>query len=188
MNTNNAFFNEFNRLDKLCSDIYGEPHGVTCYINEMKEKNEIDCRSISSWHDDLSKLIKYRHIRNHLAHEENAFNESLCEQEDIDYLYNFYNRIVNEQDPLSELRRLQKNKSKTTNYNSSYKEVINSINTATDDTAKSYKTATSSNGSDKLSFMKKILLFIFGVVVAFGLFYLLSYLYPSLRFWELLFG
>lgn len=35
-NTNIIFFDEYKKLDKLCSEMYGKNSGgVTCYLNDM---------------------------------------------------------------------------------------------------------------------------------------------------------
>lgn len=100
-NLNYTFFEEFKRLDKLCGNLYQQPHGVSLYIDEMQSTYDKECQNISGWHDDLKQLKYLRHIRNRLAHEEDAFSEDLCEQEDIDWVCKFYRRVLNQTDPLA---------------------------------------------------------------------------------------
>lgn len=100
-NLNYIFFEEFKRLDKLCGEMYGAKNGVTCYIDDMKAVPELESRSISNWQSDLRKLIYFRHIRNNLAHEEGAFLEKACTQDDIDWVQAFYQRILEQADPIA---------------------------------------------------------------------------------------
>lgn len=97
---NYVFFDEFKRLEKLCNDIFGVTNGVTCYINSMKATQVRDHYGITDWDADLTRLISLRHKRNLLSHEA-SFEEQLCTQEDIDWLCDFYDRIINRDDPLA---------------------------------------------------------------------------------------
>ena len=78
--------------------------GVTSYINDMKNMDWNDAREISNWKSDLSNLIRLRHIRNHLAHTEGAFDEKLCTSDDVNWMKDFRNRILKQTDPLAMLR------------------------------------------------------------------------------------
>lgn len=71
-NLNHAFFESFKQLDKLCKEIYDDPHGVSQYVDDMK-KSATNHRLVPNWNADLEQLIRLRHIRNHLAHTEGAF-------------------------------------------------------------------------------------------------------------------
>lgn len=113
-NLNLIFLEEYKQLDKLCSELYDGQPGVTSYINEMKNVNWNDAREISNWKSDLSDLIRLRHIRNHLAHTEGAFDEKLCTSEDVNWVKDFRNRILKQTDPLA---LLQKYYRKNVSYN-----------------------------------------------------------------------
>lgn len=102
-NTNYAFFEEYKRLDKLCCDMYQCSNGVTQYIEDM---NTTPFCTVSNWRDDLEQLKRLRHIRNDLAHTQGAFSENLCSQQDIDWIHDFYNRILQQTDPLAMRHRL----------------------------------------------------------------------------------
>lgn len=102
---NYMFFEEFKRLDKLCGELYDTQYGVTHYIDDMKSAAWDDCKHISNWKPDLKELIRLRHIRNHLAHTEGAFQEAVCTKEDVDWIKKFYRRIMNQSDPLAMLYR-----------------------------------------------------------------------------------
>lgn len=109
-NLNYVFFEEYKHLDKLCEELYGEHNGISHYIDDMKNTPEYDSRNISYWRNDLEKLIRLRHIRNQLAHSEDAFNENICTQKDIEWCRNFYNRILNQSDSLALLYQYSKKK------------------------------------------------------------------------------
>lgn len=109
-NLNHIFFEEYKHLDKLCGEIYGEQHGITHYIDDMRGISEWDSRNIPNWKDDLEQLRHLRHIRNNLAHAENAFNEEHCTQKEIEWCQNFHRRILNQSDPLAILHQYSKAK------------------------------------------------------------------------------
>ena len=119
-NLNYVLFEEYKRLDKLCGDIYKTQHGITSYIDDMKAKSLSDYRCIPHWGTDLEWLIKIRHIRNSLAHAEDAFNTESCTQNDIDWIRDFYNRILNQSDPIAILYQNSKAKNQLVKKSNSY--------------------------------------------------------------------
>ena len=56
----------------------------------------------------MEQLIRLRHIRNNLAHAPGAFDEETCTQKDINWVQDFYERILHQLDPIAML--YQKNK------------------------------------------------------------------------------
>ena len=114
-NLNLIFLEEYKQLDKLCSELYDGQPGVTSYINEMKSVDWNDAREIPNWKADLNNLKHLRHIRNHLAHTEGAFDEKLCTNEDVIWVKNFCNQILKQTDPLAMLQKYYK---KTFSYKS----------------------------------------------------------------------
>ena len=100
------FLDAFKHLEKLCNEVYGEQHGVTLYINEMERKYGIGSRSIPDWNRDLKYLKFVRHVRNNLVHETDF--EYDYSSADIKFMKDFYQRIMNQEDPLSLLRRQSK--------------------------------------------------------------------------------
>ena len=104
-NLNLIFLEEYKQLDKLCGELYDGQPGVTSYINEMKSMNWNDARDIPDWKSDLYELKRLRHIRNHLAHTEGAFDEKLCTNEDVNWVKDFRNRILKQTDPLALLQK-----------------------------------------------------------------------------------
>ncbi len=99
---NYAFFNSYKLLDKLCSDLFQAPHGVTCYIEQMRAAPPRKSNLIPGWHADLQQLVRLRHARNYLAHE-GSFDEPLCTQADVDFLEDFRQQILRRTDPLARL-------------------------------------------------------------------------------------
>lgn len=87
----------YKRLDNLCRDMNGL--GVTGYLQDMEQT--YDGVTILGWKDDYLKLKHYRSIRNQIAHENNASEEILCSLEDTVWIENFYQRILNQTDPLA---------------------------------------------------------------------------------------
>lgn len=103
-NLNFIFFEEFKHLDKLCGELYDvERGGVTSYINDMKNVVPYDYRHITNWKEDLEQLTRMCHIRNNLAHAPGAFDEETCTQKDINWVQDFYERILHQLDPMAML-------------------------------------------------------------------------------------
>ena len=108
MNANYEFFDEYAKLDKLCSELYRMEHGATVYINDMISVPESEYGFIRGWEQDLNQLLRLRHIRNHLAHNPGAFKEPYCNKSDIEWTRNFIKRIHARQDPLAVLEDYEK--------------------------------------------------------------------------------
>lgn len=129
---NYTFFEEYKKLEKLCNDIYKSHNGVTNYIDDMNKIPSYIYKNIFNFEKDLSILKQLRHIRNKLAHETDAFNTTICKTEDIEWLKTFYERILNQTDPLA--LNHQKTKIKTIkalptpNLNEPYNNDINKDN------------------------------------------------------------
>ena len=100
------FLNEFKHLEKICGEIYNDRHGVTLYIDEMKEKTGAASRDIAGWNSDLEHLKRVRHIRNQLVHEPDT--AAGYTWSDIDFMRDFYQRIMYQQDPLALLREKER--------------------------------------------------------------------------------
>ena len=107
-NLNYIFFEEFKHLEKLCREIYQSNSGVSDYINDMEKVSAKDFRNIKDWERDLKQLKRLRKIRNTLAHVEGAFSQNICTQNDIDWLKEFYQRIMKQTDPIALLRQNSK--------------------------------------------------------------------------------
>lgn len=93
-----GFMQSYKRLDILCRDMNGI--GVTGYIEDMEQAvNRVGY--VSGWHSDYQKLKHYRYVRNQIAHEVYATEENMCSSEDVAWLEAFYQRILQQTDPLA---------------------------------------------------------------------------------------
>ena len=105
---NYEFFDEFKSLDNLCKDIYGESFdnrlGVTLYLDDMESNAYRGALKVPEWTSDYNRLKNVRNIRNELAHSRNSFSSDICSQEDIDFIRSFRTRILNQTDPIAQLR------------------------------------------------------------------------------------
>lgn len=93
-----GFMQSYKRLDNLCKDINGI--GVTGYINDMVQSANGSFH-VPNWESDFQNLKHYRHIRNQIAHDNFASEETLCSPEDTLWVEDFYQRILTETDPLA---------------------------------------------------------------------------------------
>lgn len=99
-----SFIDSYKRLEKLCSEIYNDNHGVSSYIDEMIN-TPIGARYVSEWDDDLKQLKHYRWVRNQIVHDPSCTEENMCEYGDAEWLDNFRSRIMSANDPLAQYRK-----------------------------------------------------------------------------------
>lgn len=97
-----GFFEEYKSLDNLCKDILESEKGVSEYIERM-ENEERGRMIVADWDRDYKKLKSMRYIRNRLAHDDGAYENDLCTDNDIAWVSDFQSRIMNEEDPLTVL-------------------------------------------------------------------------------------
>ena len=95
-----GFMDSYKRLEKLCGDMLEDERRISAYIDKMYE-NDKGWDLVPGWERDLKKLKYYRRIRNKLVHEPDAYEEELCDVEDIEWLEDFYYRIIDGEDPLN---------------------------------------------------------------------------------------
>ena len=102
---NLAFFNAYLELDKICAQRFEiSKNGVTTYIRRLAELRFAPDRS-----EILPKLIKYRNLRNTIAHEVDAFSDlSEIDKEDIKWLNQFARSVAKKKDPISRYERKAK--------------------------------------------------------------------------------
>lgn len=124
---NYNFLNEFKRLEKLCNDIYGKIHGVTLYIDDMEAVPRYEYYNIFNWETDLKQLKRIRYLRNQIVHSDDLFDKAIVTQNDIYFVREFYNRILNQSDPLSCYRK-SKEAIKKTYYDSLKKDNLTNCN------------------------------------------------------------
>ncbi len=101
------FINSYKRLEKLCNEIYDSNHGISAYIDDMAKLTSASFY-VFNWNDDLKQLKHYRWIRNQIAHEPNCTEENMCEYGDAQRIDDFYDRIMNQSDPLAMYRKATK--------------------------------------------------------------------------------
>lgn len=100
------FLNSYKQLDKLCDEILNNifsisgKSGVSSYIEEMENITQ-GSRFVNSWDRDLKQLKHYRWVRNKIVHEPNCTEKSMCKPVDVQWLDDFYSRIMNQTDPIS---------------------------------------------------------------------------------------
>ena len=105
-NTSVIFFDEYKKLDKLCSEMYGKNSGgVTCYLNDMMAVPVMQRNRIPEWNQTYDRLRELRHIRNQMAHGEGSFEDYPCSEEDVLWLFEFRSKIMHISDPLAVYRR-----------------------------------------------------------------------------------
>ena len=95
-----SFIDSYKRLEKLCSEIYNDNHGVSSYIDEMIN-TPIGTRYVPGWDEDLKQLKHYRWVRNQIVHDPGCTEENMCEYGDAQWLDNFRSRIMSANDPLA---------------------------------------------------------------------------------------
>lgn len=99
-----SFIDSYKRLEKLCSEIYDDNHGISSYLDEMIN-NPIGSRCVRGWDEDLKQLKHYRRVRNQIVHEPGCTEENMCDPDDAQWLDNFYSRIMSVSDPLALYRK-----------------------------------------------------------------------------------
>lgn len=104
------FMNAYKKLEKLCSEAYGDHHGISAYIEQM-QKNTAGGRYVPGWEEDLKQLKHYRWVRNRIAHDPDCTEENMCTPADARWLQRFYSRMLSENDPLTLYRKARSRKS-----------------------------------------------------------------------------
>ncbi len=95
-------FVERRRKDALCGWF-----GLYClgYIEEM-EKCTVTRYQGVTWASDYANLKRYRYIRNRIAHDNNVYEEDVCEASDERWLRAFHDRVLRCEDALAVYYRL----------------------------------------------------------------------------------
>ena len=99
---NMSFFNAYLELDKVCAQMLDiKRGGVSAYINRL-----VELRFAPDRNEVLPKLLRYRKLRNVIAHEENAFADlSEITKADVKWLIRFSKSITRRTDPVSKYER-----------------------------------------------------------------------------------
>ena len=99
----NDFFEEYKRLEKLCSEMYSCKNGVSEYIAQMEHLTYKGQFRVSSWNNDYKMLKHVRWVRNQIAHDSGSYQ--ISEPENLDFVQEFHSRIFSGTDPLTSLRK-----------------------------------------------------------------------------------
>ena len=100
------FLDLYKRVDRFIKDAYASSEGVSEYLRQM-EHNAFKGRSlVSTWATDYNQLKRLRRIRNQLSHEV-GYDADLCEEDDYQWLEEFWNRLFTADDPMAVLRRAE---------------------------------------------------------------------------------
>ena len=96
--TNVAFLKAYIELDNVCCDKLGASRGgLTDYINRL-----ISQRSIPDRNEILPVLVRYRNIRNRMAHETDALKHiKEVSASDVRWIKSFSKDVSRGRDPLS---------------------------------------------------------------------------------------
>ena len=97
--TDNAFFEEYKRLDRICSDMYSASGGVSQYILDMENHSSDGVRLVDGWEQIYGVLKHLRWIRNRIAHE--ASESSISCDQDLKMLREITSSILRQCDPLA---------------------------------------------------------------------------------------
>lgn len=95
---NSSFLSTYNGLDKICCGKFGiVTGGVTEYINRL-----INARFAPGRDDVLPRLVKYRNLRNRIAHEEGAIHKlEGITRADVGWIKAFTRDLEKKRDPIS---------------------------------------------------------------------------------------
>lgn len=102
-----SFIESYKHLDKICGEVLNDDRRISAYIDEMTNTPR-GSYLVRGWDDDLKQLKHYRWIRNQIAHEPNCTEENMCEYGDAQWIDDFYDRIMNQSDPLAMYRKATK--------------------------------------------------------------------------------
>jgi hypothetical protein len=95
---NVKFMEEYIKLDTACCLKFGiKTSGVSEYISRLYNTRLAPARD-----ENLAELVKYRDIRNRLAHEEGAISQtSEIKKDDVRWVKKFTRAVEKKRDPIS---------------------------------------------------------------------------------------
>ena len=103
-NVNYQFYEEFTKLDRLCSEVYQLDNGVGTYLAEMSAVSAAWAEKVPGWIPDMEQLYRYYVLRKAMAQSSEAFQDTLCAHEDVLWIRQFHQRILERTDPLATLK------------------------------------------------------------------------------------
>ena len=89
---------EYKYVDAICRDMLGAEKGVTAYIEQLDETPVTVRYWITEWNDEYRQLKHIRWLRNQIAHSTGYVE---CTQSDLEWLKDFHNRLLTQQDLLA---------------------------------------------------------------------------------------
>jgi hypothetical protein len=95
-----SYIEAYKRLDNLCKDIFQSETGVTTYICNLEEIRRSRFQNVNV-DSDYKKLKQCRYKRNQIVHENDVDEEDMCDESDIWWIEEFYQRILHQTDPIS---------------------------------------------------------------------------------------
>ena len=96
---------EYKYVDAICRDMLGAEKGVTAYIEKLDETPVTVRYWITEWNNEYRQLKHIRWLRNQIVHSTGYVE---CTQSDLDWLKDFHNRLLAQQDLLAKARRVIK--------------------------------------------------------------------------------
>lgn len=97
------FLDEYKYVDKICREMFGTEKGVTAYIEQLDETPMTVRYWITEWNNEYRQLKHIRWLRNQIVH---STGNVECTQSDLDWLKDFHNRLLTQQDLLAKARRV----------------------------------------------------------------------------------
>ena len=107
-NLNHEFLEAYKDADNICKQMYASDKGITNYIDAMQAIPSYESDKIGDWSLVLSRLKNLRHVRNKLSHEVGTLDMEMCTEADINWIRSFKLKIINGDDPLATLERINK--------------------------------------------------------------------------------
>ena len=86
-----GFIDSYKHLEKLCGDMLQTQHGISAYIDDMGNTPK-GSYLVQGWDEDFKRLKE----------------ENMCEYGDAQWIDDFYDRIMNQSDPLAMYRKATK--------------------------------------------------------------------------------
>lgn len=105
--TDNEFYEAYKKSASFCDDLYQKEReknyksGIKYYIEDMEHTPFSVARMIPNWNSDLKKLKYLLYLRNQLSHDINTSPGSLATSDDTLWIQSFYQRLLNQSDPLA---------------------------------------------------------------------------------------
>ena len=103
MEPERELFDEFKRVDAICRDMFSSQYGVSAYISQMEQVFPRGRFTVPTWDKDYQMLKRVRWLRNQIAHDMTVVD---CTISDVEYLRDFHNRLLIQEDPLAALRKV----------------------------------------------------------------------------------